>query len=105
MWRFDAIQKTIKKSKEEEEYTMVNLSAFFDKTTINCFFYGTYRRKYFSKTWIIFTLFFLVLLNEASMTIEKFRSLIIVNYDEDLKLSDFKSLLNSHEVKRRTENA
>jgi hypothetical protein len=41
MWRVFAIQKTIKKKvKEEEEYTMVSLSVFFDKMIAidNCFY-------------------------------------------------------------------
>jgi uncharacterized circularly permuted ATP-grasp superfamily protein/uncharacterized alpha-E superfamily protein len=98
MWRvFDSIDKTWKDFKEEEDYTIYTMTKFFDKIiTMLMAFMALTEESIMVKQGLL--LYFIGLqIEQATMTIEKFRALIIVNHEEDLEYEILESLLTSHE--------
>ncbi|WP_194767474.1 circularly permuted type 2 ATP-grasp protein [Tamlana sp. I1] len=98
MWRvFDSIDKIWKNFKSEENYSIYSLTRFFDKiiTRIIAFMALTEESIMVKQGLLLY--FIGLQLEEASMTIEKFRALIVVNHDEDLEYEILESLLSSHE--------
>lgn len=98
MWRvFDGIQKHINKLKNEEYYTVYKLTNFFDKIITRLIaFMALTEQSILVRQGLL--LYFIGLQIEISaMSIEKFRALLIVNYDEELEYEILESLLNSHE--------
>lgn len=98
MWRvFDGMQKQLKKINEEENYTVFSLATFFDKmiTRLIAFMALTEESVLVSHGLLLY--FIGLQIEQASMAIEKFRSLLIVNYSEELEYQILESLLNSHE--------
>ena len=98
MWRvFDGIRKQLEKLKEEETYTVYTLSKFFDKIITRLIAFMALTEESILVRQGLLLYFIGLQIEQASMTIEKFRSLIIVNYNEDLEYEVLESLLNSHE--------
>jgi uncharacterized alpha-E superfamily protein len=98
MWRvFDGIQKQLTKLKEEENYSVTTLSKFFDKIITRLIAFMALSEESILVRQGLLLYFIGLQIEQASMTIEKFRSLIIVNYNEDLEYEILESLLNSHE--------
>ena len=98
MWRvFDGIQKQLKKAKEEEENTVTSLATFFDKMITRLIAFMALTEESILVRHGLLLYFIGLQIEQASMTIEKFRSLIIINYDEELEYQILESLLNSHE--------
>ncbi|MDX6745964.1 circularly permuted type 2 ATP-grasp protein [Polaribacter sp. PL03] len=98
MWRvFDGIQKHVKKLKEEESHTIYSLTSYFDKIITRLIaFMALIEESILVRQGLL--LYFIGLQIEISaMSIEKFRALLIVNYDEELTYEVLESLLNSHE--------
>ncbi|MGJ8759284.1 MAG: circularly permuted type 2 ATP-grasp protein [Polaribacter sp.] len=98
MWRvFDGIQKQLTKLKEEKVYTISTLSKFFDKIITRLIAFMALSEESILVRQGLLLYFIGLQIEQASMTIEKFRSLIIVNYNEELEYEVLESLLNSHE--------
>jgi uncharacterized alpha-E superfamily protein len=98
MWRvFDGIQKQMIKLKEEENYSVYTLSKFFDKIITRLIAFMALTEESILVRQGLLLYFIGLQIEQASMTIEKFRSLIIVNYNDDLEYEILESLLNSHE--------
>jgi uncharacterized circularly permuted ATP-grasp superfamily protein/uncharacterized alpha-E superfamily protein len=98
MWRvFDGIQKQIKKADDDEAYTISSLSLFFDKIITRLIaFMALTEESILIKHGLL--LYFIGLqLEQASMTIEKFRSLLIIQRDEELEYEILEAFLTSHE--------
>ena len=98
MWRvFDDIQKIEFDFKKEATPSIYDFSNYFDKIITRLIaFMALTEESILVKQGLL--LYFLGLqLEEASMMIEKFRSLIIIQYDEDLEYEILESLLSSHE--------
>jgi uncharacterized circularly permuted ATP-grasp superfamily protein/uncharacterized alpha-E superfamily protein len=98
MWRvFDGIQKQLKKVKEEKNYSINSLTVFFDKIITRLIAFMALTEESILVRHGLLLYFLGLQIEQASMTIEKFRSLIIVNYDEELEYEILESLLSSHE--------
>jgi uncharacterized circularly permuted ATP-grasp superfamily protein/uncharacterized alpha-E superfamily protein len=98
MWRvFDGIQKQLKKVKEEKDFSMNSLSVFFDKIITRLIAFMALTEESVLVRHGLLLYFLGLQIEQASMTIEKFRSLIIINYDEELEYEILESLLSSHE--------
>jgi uncharacterized circularly permuted ATP-grasp superfamily protein/uncharacterized alpha-E superfamily protein len=98
MWRvFDGIQKQMIKLKAEETYSITTLSKFFDRIITRLIAFMALTEESILVRQGLLLYFLGLQIEQASMTIEKFRSLIIVNYNEELEYEILESLLNSHE--------
>ncbi|MBU2929313.1 circularly permuted type 2 ATP-grasp protein [Winogradskyella psychrotolerans] len=98
MWRvFDGIQKHIKNLKKEESYSVYKLTNFFDKIITRLIAFMTLTEESILVRQGLLLYFIGLQLEIGAMNIEKFRALLIVNYDEELEYEILESLLNSHE--------
>ncbi|WP_339658348.1 circularly permuted type 2 ATP-grasp protein [uncultured Polaribacter sp.] len=98
MWRvFDGIQKQLTKVKEDKNYSINSLTVFFDKMITRLIAFMALTEESILVRHGLLLYFLGLQIEQASMTIEKFRSLIIVNYDEELEYEILESLLSSHE--------
>lgn len=98
MWRvFDGIQKHVKKLKEEKNYTLYNLSNFFDKIITRLIAFMALTEESILVRQGLLLYFIGLQIEFAEMSIEKFRSLLIVSHDEELEYEVLEALLNSHE--------
>ena len=98
MWRvFDGIEKHLKNLKEEETHSVYSLSKFFDKIITRLIAFKALTEESILVRQGLLLYFIGLQVEQASMTIEKFRSLIIVNYDDELEYEVLEALLNSHE--------
>lgn len=98
MWRVsEDTQKLWRNFKEEEHYSVQTLIKFFDKIITRLIaFMALTEESILVKQGLL--LYFIGLqLEQATMTITKFRSLITVKYDEELEYEILESLLGSHE--------
>ncbi|WP_179007212.1 circularly permuted type 2 ATP-grasp protein [Winogradskyella forsetii] len=98
MWRvFDGIQKHIKNLKKEDSYTVFKLTNFFDKIITRLIAFMALTEESILVRQGLLLYFIGLQLENSAMNIEKFRALLIVNYDEELEYEILESLLNSHE--------
>ncbi|WP_178988555.1 circularly permuted type 2 ATP-grasp protein [Winogradskyella schleiferi] len=98
MWRvFDGIQKHIKTLKKEDSYTVFKLTNFFDKIITRLIAFMALTEESILVRQGLLLYFIGLQLENSAMNIEKFRALLIVNYDEELEYEILESLLNSHE--------
>lgn len=98
MWRvFDGIQKHIKKLQQEESYSVFILTNFFDKIITRLIAFMALTEESILVRQGLLLYFIGLQLEMSAMNIEKFRALLIVNYDEELEYEILESLLNSHE--------
>jgi len=98
MWRvFEGIQKQWRVLKEEDNYSVYTLSNFFDKIITRLIAFMALTEESILVRQGLLLYFIGLQIEQASMTIEKFRSLLIVNYNEDLEYEILESLLSSHE--------
>lgn len=98
MWRvFESIQKVWTDYKALEQYTIAIHTKFFDRILTRLIaFMALIDESVLVKQGLL--LYFIGLqMEQAMMTIAKFRSLVIVQYDEDLEYDILESLLSSHE--------
>ncbi|MFD1292242.1 circularly permuted type 2 ATP-grasp protein [Lutibacter holmesii] len=98
MWRvFDSIQKLLKNLKEEETYTIPVLVKFFDRIITRLIAFMSLTEESILVKQGLLLYFIGLQMEEATMTIAKFRSLVIVQHHEDLEYEVLESLLSSHE--------
>ena len=98
MWRvFEGIQKHIKSLKKEDSYTVNTLTNFFDKIITRLIAFMALTEESILVRQGLLLYFIGLQLEISAMNIEKFRALLIVNYDEELEYEILESLLNSHE--------
>ncbi|QXP79329.1 MULTISPECIES: circularly permuted type 2 ATP-grasp protein [Winogradskyella] len=98
MWRvFDGIEKHIKNLKKEENYTVYKLTSFFDKIITRLIAFMALTEQSILVRQGLLLYFIGLQIETSAMNIEKFRALLIVNYDEELEYEILESLLNSHE--------
>ncbi|NRD20035.1 circularly permuted type 2 ATP-grasp protein [Winogradskyella eckloniae] len=98
MWRvFDGIQKHIKTLKNKEDYTVYTLTNFFDKIITRLIAFMALTEESIMVRQGLLLYFIGLQLEISAMNIEKFRAVLIVNYDEELEYEILESLLNSHE--------
>ncbi|MBU2951100.1 circularly permuted type 2 ATP-grasp protein [Tamlana agarivorans] len=98
MWRvFDSIDKIWKKFKQEKNYSIYALTKFFDQIITRLIAFMALTEESIMVKQGLLLYFIGLQLEEASMTIEKFRALIVVTHDEDLEYEILESLLSSHE--------
>lgn len=98
MWRvFDGIKKHIKNLKKEETYSIHALTNFFDKIITRLIAFMALTEESILVRQGLLLYFIGLQIEISAMNIEKFRALLIVNYDEDLEYEILESLLNSHE--------
>jgi len=98
MWRvFDGIKKLWKKFKEDEKYAIVDLIKLLDRIITRLIaFMGLIEESILVNQGLL--LYFIGLQTEqAMMSIEKSRSLLVFNHEEHLQYEILESLLNSHE--------
>tara|TARA_R110001583_G_scaffold174592_1_gene329043 strand:+ start:4057 stop:6603 length:2547 start_codon:yes stop_codon:yes gene_type:complete len=98
MWRvFDGIQKVWRDFKEEENYTIPIIVKFLDRIITRLIaFMALTEESILVKQGLL--LYFIGLqMEEATMTIAKFRSLIIIQRNQELEYEILESLLSSHE--------
>ncbi len=98
MWRvFDDIQKLWQNLKNKEDYTIPVLVKFFDRIITRLIaFMALSEESILVKQGLL--LYFIGLqMEEATMTIVKFRSLVVVNHKQELEYEILESLLSSHE--------
>ncbi|MCL5127949.1 circularly permuted type 2 ATP-grasp protein [Algibacter sp. L4_22] len=98
MWRvFDGIKKLWNKYDKTKEYSVSSLLKLLDSTTTRLIaFMGLIEESILVDQGLL--LYFIGLQTEqASLTIEKCRSLIVAKYDEDLEYEMLEALLSSHE--------
>ncbi|AOW19775.1 circularly permuted type 2 ATP-grasp protein [Urechidicola croceus] len=98
MWRvFYGIQKLWAEFKEIKEYTVPILTKFYDKIITRLIaFMALTEESILVKQGLL--LYFIGLqLEQATLKIEKFRSLVVVNHNEELEYEILESLLNSQE--------
>lgn len=98
MWRvFESIQKVWTDYKALKEYTIAIHTKFFDRILTRLIaFMALIDESVLVKQGLL--LYFIGLqMEQAMMTIAKFRSLVIVQYEEDLEYDILESLLSSHE--------
>ncbi|MGJ5640859.1 circularly permuted type 2 ATP-grasp protein [Formosa sp. S-31] len=98
MWRVsEDIQKLWRNFKSEDTYSIPSLTKFFDKIITRLIaFMGLTEESILVKQGLL--LYFIGLqLESATMTISKFRSLVIVEQDEELEYEILEGLLASHE--------
>ena len=98
MWRvFESIQKLLKNLKEEEEYTIPVLVKFFDRIITRLIAFMSLTEESILVKQGLLLYFIGLQMEEATMTIAKFRSLIIVHHNQELEYEILESLLSSHE--------
>ncbi|KAB1071331.1 circularly permuted type 2 ATP-grasp protein [Tamlana haliotis] len=98
MWRvFDSIDKIWKNFKTEENYSVYAMTKFFDKIITRLIAFMALTEESIMVRQGLLLYFIGLQLEEASITIEKFRALVVVNHDEDLEYEILESLLSSHE--------
>ena len=98
MWRvFDGIQKHIDKLQKEDSYSVFTLTNFFDKIITRLIAFMALTEESILVRQGLLLYFIGLQLEISAMNIEKFRALLIVNYDEELEYEILESLLNSHE--------
>ena len=98
MWRvFESIQKVWTDYESLDNYSIVIHTKFFDRILTRLIaFMALIEESVLVKQGLL--LYFIGLqMEQAMMTIAKFRSLVIVQYEEDLEYDILESLLNSHE--------
>ncbi len=98
MWRvFESIQKVWTDYESLDDYSIVIHTKFFDRILTRLIaFMALIEESVLVKQGLL--LYFIGLqMEQAMMTIAKFRSLVIVQYEEDLEYDILESLLNSHE--------
>lgn len=98
MWRvFDSVQKLWQNFKEEENYSIPVIVKFFDRIITRLIaFMALTEESILVKQGLL--LYFIGLqMEEATMTLAKFRSLVIVQHKEELEYEILESLLSSHE--------
>lgn len=98
MWRVsDDIQRLWSNLKDDEHYTVQSLIKFFDKIITRLIaFMALTEESILVKQGLL--LYFIGLqLEQATITISKFRALIIVKHDEELEYEILEALLASHE--------
>lgn len=98
MWRvFESIQKVWTDYESLDDYSIVVHTKFFDRILTRLIaFMALIEESVLVKQGLL--LYFIGLqMEQAMMTIAKFRSLVIVQYEEDLEYDILESLLNSHE--------
>ncbi|NRD23619.1 circularly permuted type 2 ATP-grasp protein [Winogradskyella litoriviva] len=98
MWRvFDGIQKHLKNLKKEEDFTVNKLTNFFDKIITRLIAFMALTEESILVRQGLLLYFIGLQLEIGAMNIEKFRAMLIVNYDEELEYEVLESLLSSHE--------
>jgi len=98
MWRvFDGIKKLWNKHDKTKEYSVSSLLKLLDSTITRLIaFMGLIEESILVEQGLL--LYFIGLQTEqASLTIAKFRALIVASYDEDLEYEMLEALLTSHE--------
>ncbi len=98
MWRvFESIQKVWADYKSLKNYSIAIHTKFFDRILTRLIaFMALIEESVLVKQGLL--LYFIGLqMEQAMMTIAKFRSLVIVQHEEDLEYDILESLLNSHE--------
>ncbi|MFI1743761.1 circularly permuted type 2 ATP-grasp protein [Thalassobellus sediminis] len=98
MWRvFDGIKKQWRKFKEEDDYTIANLSKLLDRIITRLIaFMGLIEESILVNQGLL--LYFIGLQSEqAMMNVAKCRSLLVFNLDEHTQYDILESLLTSHE--------
>jgi len=98
MWRvFDGIKKQWRKFKEEDNYTIANLSKLLDRIITRLIaFMGLIEESILVSQGLL--LYFIGLQSEqAMMNVSKYRSLLVFNQSEYLEHDILESLLSSHE--------
>ena len=98
MWRvFDGIQKLWQNFKDEKTYSVPVLVKFFDRIITRLIAFRALSEECILVKQGLLLYFIGLQLEEATMTIAKFRSLIIVNHNQELEYEILESLLSSHE--------
>ena len=98
MWRvFDGIQKHVNKLKSEKNFTILTFTTFFDKIITRLIAFMALTEESILVRQGLLLYFIGLQIEISAMSIEKFRALLIVNYDEELEYEVLESLLNSHE--------
>jgi len=98
MWRvFDSIQKLWQNLKNEEEYTVSILVKFFDRVITRLIAFMSLTEESILVKQGLLLYFIGLQMEEAFMTIAKFRSLVIVQHNQELEYEILESLLSSHE--------
>jgi len=98
MWRvFDSIQKLWQNLKEEENYTIPILVKFFDRIITRLIAFMSLTEESIMVKQGLLLYFIGLQMEEAFTTIAKFRTLVIVQHNEELEYEILESLLSSHE--------
>ncbi|SNR62186.1 Uncharacterized conserved protein, circularly permuted ATPgrasp superfamily [Lutibacter agarilyticus] len=98
MWRvFDSIQKLLKNLKDEEIHTIPVLVKFFDRIITRLIAFMSLTEESILVKQGLLLYFIGLQMEEATMTIAKFRSLVIVQHNQELEYEVLESLLSSHE--------
>ena len=98
MWRvFDGIQKLWQNFKNEENYSIQILIKFFDRIISRLIAFRALSEESILVKQGLLLYFIGLQMEEATMTIAKFRSLTIVNHPQELEYEILESLLISHE--------
>jgi uncharacterized alpha-E superfamily protein len=98
MWRvFDSIQKLWQNLKNEDKYTIPVLVKFFDRIITRLIAFMSLTEESILVKQGLLLYFIGLQMEEAFTTIAKFRSLIIIQHNEELEYEILESLLSSHE--------
>ena len=98
MWRvFDSIQKLWQNLKNEEKYTIPVLVKFFDRIITRLIAFMSLTEESIMVKQGLLLYFIGLQMEEAFTTIAKFRTLVIVQHNEELEYEVLESLLSSHE--------
>ncbi|WP_111708772.1 circularly permuted type 2 ATP-grasp protein [Lutibacter citreus] len=98
MWRvFDGIQKLWENFKNEENYSIPVIVKFFDRIITRLIAFRALSEECILVKQGLLLYFIGLQMEEATMTIAKIRSLIIVNHNQELEYEILESLLSSHE--------
>jgi uncharacterized alpha-E superfamily protein len=98
MWRvFDGIQKLWQNLKNEKQHTIPVLVKFFDRIITRLIAFMSLTEESILVKQGLLLYFIGLQMEEAFTTIAKFRSLIIVQHNQELEYEILESLLSSHE--------
>lgn len=98
MWRvFESIQKLWQNLKEENQYTIPVLVKFFDRIITRLIAFMSLTEESIMVKQGLLVYFIGLQMEEAFTTIAKFRSLVIVQQNQELEYDILESLLSSHE--------